>query len=281
MNGINVFDWTAGPFLMLYAVLYVVCLVVGSAIARATLAEGRPGTLSDPEEVAVLGRGRERLGEVIVSRLLERGALKVEKGKLVPQPGARGDSATESTILGLSTPIAWSKVRKVTDAAAGEIEQRLVRRGLLQDDGDAMRAALMACAPMFGLLLLGLGKAVVGSSRGHPVGFLIFLMIVTAGTILVRWLGASRATRAGKDALLHAVERADRLKLAPAQGEAAMAVALFGTGVLATSALGDFHRMRASSGNDSSGGGSDSGSSDGGSDGGSGCGSGGCGGCGS
>jgi uncharacterized protein (TIGR04222 family) len=273
--GLNVLDWTAGPFLTLYVVLYVVCLVACKVIANTTLADGRPGLVADPEEAAVLRRGRERLGEVIVSRMLERGALKVVKGKLVPQPGARGESATESTILGLTSPIPWPKVRKVTDLAAGEIEHRLVRRGLLQENADAMRAALFACWPLFGLLLLGLAKVVVGSSRGHPVGFLLFFMAVTVGTILVRWLGASQATRAGKDALRDAVERADRLKLAPAHGEAAMAVALFGTGVLATSALGDFHRMRASSGSDSGGG--DTGSSDGGS----GCGGGGCGGCGS
>lgn len=272
MNGINVFDWMAGPFLTLYVVLYVLCLVASKVIANTTLADGRPGVVADAEEAALLGRGRERLGEVIVSRMLERRALKVEKGKLVPQPGARGESATESTILGMSSPIAWSKLRKVTDLAAGEIEHRLVRRGLLQENADAMRAALFACLPLFGLLLLGLAKVVIGSSRGHPVGFLVFFMVITAGTIMVRWLGASQVTRAGKDALRDAVERADRLKLAPAQGEAAMAVALFGTGVLATSALGDFHRMRATSG------GSDSGGS---SDGGSGCGGGGCGGCGS
>ena len=274
--GLGVLDWTAGPFLTLYVLLYVACLIAGKVLANARLAEGRPGSVSDPEEAAVLGRGRERLGEVIASRLVERGALKVEKGKLVPQPGARGESATESRILSLPSPITWSSLRKVTDAAAGEIERRLVLRGLLQEDGDAMRAALFACLPLFGLLLLGLAKALVGSSRGHPVGFLVFFMIVTAGTIFVRWMGAPRQTRAGKDALLNAVERADRLKLAPAQGEAAMAVALFGTGVLATGALGEFHRMRTSSGD---GGGGDGGSSSSG-DGGSGCGGGGCGGCG-
>lgn len=275
--GLGVLDWTAGPFLTLYVLLYIGCLIASIIIARATLADGRPGTVADPEEAAVLGRGRERLGEVIASRLLERGALKVEKGKLVPQPGARGESATESTILALPSPIAWSKLRKVTDAAAAEIEQRLVRRGLMQEDGDAMRAALFACLPLFGLLALGLAKAVIGSSRGHPVGFLVFCMVVTAITIFVRWMGASRQTRAGREAVLEAVERADRLKLAPAHGEAAMAVALFGTGVLAASELGDFHRMRASN-SDGGSGGSDSGGGD---SGGSGCGGGGCGGCGS
>lgn len=275
MNGINVFDWTAGPFLQLYLVLFAVCLVASMFIARTTRADGRTGSVADPEEAAVLGRGRDRLGEVVVARLLERGALKIEKRKLVPQPGARGQSATESTILGLTSPIAWARLRQVTDLAAGEIEHRLVRRGLLLEAGEARRAALMACLPLVGLLLLGLGKALVGSSRGHPIGFLLLFMAITVITILVRVSAAPRATRAGKDALRDALVRAERLKLAPARGETAMAVALFGTSVLATSALGDFHRMRASSSDGGSGGG-DSGSSDGGS----GCGGGGCGGCG-
>lgn len=273
--GLGVLDWTAGPFLTLYVLLYVVCLAASMAIARARLAEGRPGVLADAEEAAIIGHGRGRLGEVIASRMLERGALKVERGKLVPRPGAHPESATESAILALPAPIAWPRLRKVTDTAAGEIEKRLVRRGLLLEDGEAMRAALVACLPLAGLLLLGLAKAVIGLSRGHPVGFLTIFLIVTAGTIFVRWMGASRQTRAGAQALKDAKARGGRLKLAPAHGEAAMAVALFGTGVLATSALGDFHRMRASSGD--SGGGGDS---SGGDSGGSGCGGGGCGGCG-
>ncbi len=273
--GLNVLDWTAGPFLTLYVLLYFACLAMSMAIARATLPDGRPGTVADPEEAAVLGRGKERLGEVITARLLERRALTVERGKLVPQPGAQGESAIENAILALPAPIAWSRLRKVTDVAAGEIEHRLVRRGLLQENADAMRASLIACLPLIGLLLLGLAKAVVGSSRGHPIGFLGLLMVITVGTVLFRWLGASQQTKAGRAALLDAAQRADRLKLAPVRGEAAMAVALFGTGVLATSDLGDFHRMRASSG-DSGGGGGDSGSGDGGG----GCGGGGCGGCG-
>lgn len=274
--GPNVLDWTAGPFLTLYILLYIAALVASVLLARFLRAEGRPGAVADAEEAAVLGRGRERLGEVVAARLLERGSLKVERGKLVPQPGARSESATEAAVLALPAPIGWSSLRKVTDRGLGEIEQRLVRRGLLQQAADARSAALIACMPLVVLLALGLAKALVGSSRGHPVGFLLFFLVVTVGTILVRWLNPSRKTRAGQAALLDAVDRADRLKLAPAHGEAAMAVALFGTGVLAAGGLDDFHRMRSSAA-DGGGGGGDTGSSDGG---GSGCGGGGCGGCG-
>ncbi len=275
MTGINVLDWTAGPFLTLYAALYLFCLVAGSVIVRRLRPDGHPGTIANAEEAAVLGPGRERLGEVIVARLIERKALTVAKGKLVPQPGARGQDAIESTILGLSAPIPWSKLRKVTDLHLGRVEQALVRRGLLLEKGPAMYLALVACLPLVGLLLLGLTKALVGSSRGHPVGFLILFMVVTVGTILFRWVAASRITRPGEAALAQARLQGNRLKLAPAYGEAGMAVALFGTGVLATGMMGDFHRMRASG--DGGSGGGDSGSSDGGS----GCGGGGCGGCGS
>lgn len=277
MNGFNVFDWTAGPFLALYAVLYVVCLVASFRIAATIRPPGSPGVLTNPEEAAVLGHGLDRLGEVVVARLLERGDLKVERGKLVKQPGASGQDGTERAILALPGPITWRSLRKVTDGVAQEVERRLVQRGLLMEQGEARANALIAAMPLIVLLLLGLGKALVGSSRGHPVGFLVLFMVITGLTILSRWLSASRATRYGRDALLQAVEQADRLKLAPVRGEMGMAVALFGTSVLATSSIGDFHRMRVNNG-DSGGGDGGSSSGDGGS---SGCGGGGCGGCGS
>lgn len=274
MNGINVFDWTAGPFLTLYAVLYLVCLVASFRIAATIRPEGSHGALADAEEAAVLGPGLDRLGEVVVARLLERGALTVERGKLVKQPGASGEDGAERAVLALSSPIGWSALRRAIDATAQDVDRRLVRRGLLMERGEARTNALITALPLIGLLLLGLGKALIGSARGHAVGYLVLFMVVTALTIMARWLTATRKTRGGEEALLQAVEQADRLKLAPAHGEAAMAVALFGTGVLATSTLGDFHRMRANSGD----GGGDGGSSSG--DGGSGCGAGGCGGCG-
>ncbi|MDK2769515.1 MAG: TIGR04222 domain-containing membrane protein [Sphingomonas sp.] len=82
--------------------------------------------------------------------------------------------------------------------------------------------------------------------------------------------------RAGTEALSTARKNADRIRRAPQTGETAMAVALFGTAVLAGSEFDAFHKLRAASG-DGGGSGGDSGSDGGGS----GCGGGGCGGCGS
>lgn len=282
MNGLNVLDWTAGPFLLLYAVLYIASLVSGRAIAQAMRPDGAPSRVTDPEELALLVRGPDRLADTVVARLLEQGSLRVERKRLFPVPGAAGHNSTERAILALPSPIRWGALRKVTDAAAGAVDHRLVRRGLLIDRGEARYIALVSSAPLALLFALGVAKAVVGAGRDKPIGFLIVFLIIAGVTVLVRLGSVRRLTHAGEVALFDAMESADRLKLAPAGGEAGMAVALFGTGVLAASSLDDFHRMRSSGGDGGSGGGDGGSSGDGSSgDGGSGCGGGGCGGCGS
>ena len=272
--GINVLDWTGGPFLALYGVLYVLALLASWLIARALVPPGMVGVLADAEEVAVLGAGRDRLAEATVARLLERGALTVTRRQLMVVPGAPGQGLAERAVLALPAPLRWRAVRAAVDGVRGGVEQRLIRRGLMQPQADAVKQALLACLPLAALIVLGLAKAQVGAGRGHPVGYLMVFLLVTAATVLIRCMRARRATRAGLDALALVRAERGRLRLAPDRGAADMAVALFGTSVLAIGTMGEFHRMRVNGGGDSG-----SSSGDGGGDGG--CGGGGCGGCGS
>ncbi len=82
--------------------------------------------------------------------------------------------------------------------------------------------------------------------------------------------GFDRRTLAGREALAEVQARADRLRRAPTHGEVDMAVALFGTAVLAASPWEDLHRLRSRSDGGDSGGGDSAGDG----------GDGGCGGCG-
>jgi hypothetical protein len=93
---------------------------------------------------------------------------------------------------------------------------------------------------------------------------------------VIRYFTVDRRTEAAMSAVEAAKTRAARLKAAPTTPEMGLAVALFGTTVLAGSAYQDFHRLRSSSG-DGDGGSSGDGSGGCGSGG---CGGGGCGGCG-
>ena len=148
--------------------------------------------------------------------------------------------------------------------------------GLLMDGWTALQLRFWQTTPYLLLFAFGWTKVQIGEARGKPVGFLIALLVITVVFALLRFAVLDRRTRAGKEVIEEARERSERLRRAPAEGETGLAVALFGTAVLAGSAWGDFHRMRAASGDGGSGGGGDGGSGCGGG----GCGGGGCGGCG-
>jgi uncharacterized protein (TIGR04222 family) len=137
----------------------------------------------------------------------------------------------------------------------------------------AARIRLLQTMPYFLLLGCGAIKLVIGMVRDAPVGFLVALLVVTAIATTLRYHNIDRRTQAGVNAVRSARLEADRLRRAPQSDESGMAVALFGTAVLAGSAFSGLHDMRtASSSSDSSSSGCSSDSS-------SGCSSG-CGGCG-
>jgi uncharacterized membrane protein YgcG len=139
---------------------------------------------------------------------------------------------------------------------------------------------------------LGVLKLGVGLWRDRPVGFLLMVLLF-ASMIGYGMLGSQpRRTRKGDKALaklradnaaLRTTAKADGAWGTMSSGSVAMAVALFGTGLLAASGMGDLRTYLMPPG---SGGGADvdvggdSGSDSGGGDGGSSCGGGGCGGCG-
>jgi uncharacterized protein (TIGR04222 family) len=141
------------------------------------------------------------------------------------------------------------------------------------DRGTVWQMRFWQTTPYLLLIVFGAIKVDVGLSRDKPVGFLTLLLILTAILALVRFLAVDRRTRGGIEVLADARARSDRLRRAPTPTETGMAVALFGTMVLAGSDMDGFHTMRSAS----SGGDGGSSSSDGG---GGGCGGGGCGGCG-
>ena len=271
------FDLTGEPFLILYIALLVAAVAAGLVLPARLRPQGRAQTVSDLDLLAVLTGGKARFVETLVARLLARGALVFAgENAFAPKRGARGDSAAEMRVLALSAPIKWTTIQSQLADYAGPVARRLASSGLHLTDDEAARTRWWQTLPFVLLIGFGTVKLMVGEMRERPVGFLIALLVVTAICSVIRWFVLDRRTQAAHDALADAARRNERLKRAPTGDEIGTAVALFGTGVLAGSAWGDFHRMRLSG--DSGG---DGGSSGGDSDGGSGCGGGGCGGCGS
>jgi len=269
------FDWTGGPFLILYLVLLVTVVIAGVMIPAWQLPEGRRQKVSDPDQLALLAGGRARLADSVVARLLAGRALVMNGKDKLDVRMRNGSSAAENSVLALTSPLDWTRIERTLRPTADSLNDRLQRVGLMLTSSERANLRYWALLPYLTLLMFGATKWFIGEARDRPIGFLTVLLIVTAILALIRALTIPKLTYAGTAALGDAREEADRIRRAPLAGEVGLAVALFGTGVLVGSEFGAFHTMRAASGGDSGASGGDSGGGDGG-----GCGGGGCGGCG-
>lgn len=269
----NPLNWDGPAFLAAYVLALIVSVPVSMILARLARPGGRSQPLSDPDSLAYLAGKGDRLADGVASRLLASGALLFEGGAF--RRGSGGSSAaSDRAVLALDPPFPWKDLVAALRPEGAAIERRLVSGGLMLDRAERHRVARIATAPFVLLLMIGAIKLFVGLARGRPILFLAILLFITLVFTLIRWTSVDDRTRAGRGALKEARRKHDRLKRAPTTGETAMAVALFGTSVLAGSAFADFHRWRTPS---DSGGSSDSSS---GGDSGCGGGSSGCGGCG-
>lgn len=276
--GLGPFDLTGGPFLQLYGGLLVLTILLGLLIPRWLRPDGRSIPTHDPDELAWLAGGKTRFVDSVVARLLAARALFiVGKSQFQPDNNHPTRNPAERSVLALSAPARWKAVERAIEAHADPIRRRLISNELLMDGGTVWQMRFWQTTPYLLLLLFGAIKLEVGMSRDRPVGYLTLLLILTAILALVRFLAVDRRTRSGQAAVVQARRSADRLRRAPTGEETGLAVALFGTTVLAGSAWADYHRMRSAGDGGSTS--SDSGSSSG-DGGGSGCGGGGCGGCG-
>lgn len=264
------FDLPGEPFLRLYATLLVLTVAAGLIIPRWLQPEGCEMRVRDPDRLAWLAGGPSRFADAVVARLLSVGAISIgEKKTLGLDRRGTARSPAKRGLLVLPSPATWKNVAHVMAQAARPIEREMVAAGLAMDEGTTWQMRFWQTAPYLMLLAFGTIKWEVGTLRDRPVGNLTGLLVLTAVFALARLLAVNRRTRAGDAALAEARSRADRLRRAPTPGEVDLAVALFGTAVLAGSPWAAFHQLR--SAHCGASGGSD----------GSGCGGGGgCGGCG-
>lgn len=273
----NLFEtWTGADFLAFYVVMLLTCLGLSLWIPANLRPAGRKVHLEDPEEIALLAGGAQRHALTVLADLYVQGAIdKTKKSKVsVIRTQAQTTSAGTAVLRKVGDFSLSETMRTLRDHAA-EIEQRLIRRGLMMRRDEALKLRVYAALPFLALFALGLYRQQAGEELGEPTGYLIALLIVTAVAGVFRLATGSARTMAGNRALKEWRTRSSRLKRAPQGGEVPLAVGIFGTGVLAGTPYAHVHAMRQSA----SGGDTGSGGGDGGSDGGGGCG-GGCGGCG-
>jgi uncharacterized protein (TIGR04222 family) len=269
-------------FLVLWAATLALCAVLRARFARA---HGSTTTVElGPYEVAHLAGGEQAVARALIATLVDQGELKVAvdgkrliTGECVadrsdPLERAAVQRCAQSGALGCSV----EGVREVVAAHSAQLSAALERAGLVFPEPLSRRWMLLALiAPAFGAI-----KLVTGLALHKPVG-LLFLLCAASVFVAFRWLGtAQRITPAGT-ALLRRVQLDTKAQLASADGALAtsvpigLAVGLFGTAILADTALAELGGVLASPSDSNAGG--DSGGDGG--DAGGGCGGDGCGGC--
>lgn len=264
-------DLNGGQFLALYGALLLLVIYLGFTIPRYLRKRGRDSGTIGSEQAAYLSGGKDRFIELVIARLLSSRRIAMAKDRKIEivQTGAVRDKA-EASVLALPSPFDWSAAENALGTHVRTVRDRLVADGLLMDRARVELIRLCQTLPYLLLMAFGISRWRYGDALGHPTGFLIALLILTAVFTLMRWLTPETRTRGGIAAIEKAQARAERLQRAPTADEIPLAVALFGTTVLIGSGLSDFHLMRTG----------DSSSDAGGGCGGGGGGCGGCGGCG-
>ncbi len=236
---------SGGSFLALYAgiaaAVFAGTWLLCRALARAPVSANGLGSASGgaltPEEVALL-RGGPPLAVTVAALDLRSG------GALEPLEGHRGRMRAAGSGPPSGNPLAgalWDAVatagrpvwapqlrRQLAHGPVmAEMRSDLRRRGLLLSSSVRRAIRALGLLPL-AVIALGVARLVAGSSNGKPVGYLTLeLCAVVAGWI---WLlvKSPRQSDAGRKALA-AVERA---RPSTGRGDAAMSVALSGTGVL-------------------------------------------------
>ena len=271
-------SWTGSDFLLFYSTLLGLAIVAAWWIPANLREPGRRSDPPDAEDAALLVGGRDRHTDTVIADLYARGGLMAaESNKLAVSNPVVAASPAGRILLAVREPFSRGEANNLLSVHLQRISARLRREGLLLREEDHLRLRWLSIAPFGALLMLGLYRQRAGSALGEPTGFLVALMVLTAVLAVLRFAKSDPRTRAGMAAVRDMRRSSSRLNRAPQAGEAALAVALFGTGVLIGTPWEPIHAMRRQGSSDSS---SDGSSSDGSSsDGGSGCG-GGCGGCG-
>jgi uncharacterized protein (TIGR04222 family) len=243
------FSLDGAHFLLLYAALLLATLLLCRHAAGRLRPEGHLQRLTDPDSLALLAGGTQRVAEAAVTRLMAAGQWRhADQDRFVPG-GKAGPvaSSLDRALLGLPMPVRWRDVSKVAAVEGKPLRHRLEMQHLLLDAEQRAQLRLVQALPPVALLAFGALRLAQGIPADKPVGYLTLLMVLTL-VLLIRNLVIDPRSRAGIAAVKAAQDAHRRLRLAAPDAEAGLAVALFGTVVLTGSWLETLHRLRSSSG---------------------------------
>ncbi len=296
--------WSGPAFLFAYVLAMFAALFLSGPARRLCrlgqrAAGATPPLASSPYELACLAGGGERAIQAAVVSLAQRGVLKAAadgSGFEIAGKLPRGAHALEAELYrevefgrGGASQLMHTGLR-----ALPPLQARLQQAGLVHSSSPAdIRCWRWAgCLPLLAVMSLGVVRAVVGVSRGRPIGFLVILLVISLLILLFKLATTPGLTVRGQAHLQEmrrrnaalgttAMQRATQLSAA----DLALGVALFGAAALGAESLAWmkpllFPTPQGSGGGDggSSSSSGDSGGSSCGSSCGGGCGGGGCGG---
>ncbi len=298
-GGLNPFALKNTDFLVTLGLSLVAAVCVGRVI-RSTMRT--PNATPEDEDLqlnweqtAYLGGGAGRLTTAAVARLVGRGLARLsDDGKTLTATGHAPDdtSRVERAVLG-SLPVsnevtALKPVQDAVDAAFAKEAERLDAKGVTISAARKLGIGFASLIPLAIVLVgLALPRLMMGLAEDKPVLFLIGVAVIGGFLGLAFTLaGSLRLSNRGRAILAQQKQRHAALKTGTQwenNSDAGMAVALFGTAVLAGTAIAPLQtwyprQTGEASSSGCGGGGCGSGCGGGGGDGGgSGCG-GGCGG---
>ncbi|WIX97746.1 TIGR04222 domain-containing membrane protein [Amycolatopsis mongoliensis] len=217
----------------LFTGLYLGLLLLPAAYAAVRtrqLLRGRAaGVPEKGEELALLTGGRTRAGEFVVARLLERQTIRMDgTGRVHRVRGSAPDDLGRAALARIGkTGTAVDSVRREVrqHPALVDLEHGLIARGLLVDVRKVRLTWVSTAVAYWAVVVLGVVRLIAGSSTGHPVGFLLGLLVLgTVAAVFVTTRAANtpevKATAAGRAAAREA-ERAGSLTSGPAGAVAA------------------------------------------------------------
>ena len=269
----NPLNWSAEPFLRLYAALGL-ALVAATFWLRSRIGNARPTYQRLNEtELAYLAGGASRVGDVALLCLMSDNGAVVEGKRhhiTVTDPSPLAKMFRPLPSMSFDAAMTRTAFQRAVEPLVAQARDRLRALGLSPSDAEAS-SFRMSILPLYALLAaFGLAKVYVGAGRGHPVGILIGFLFATGVAALICSARPAR-TRAGVEALRRQRDANERAARAPRDNELMVAVALTGAVVLSGTAYASVYDAWRTMGSDGGGGG-DSG-------GGCGGGGGGCGGC--
>jgi uncharacterized protein (TIGR04222 family) len=277
---VNPYDLTAGPFLSLYFML--LCLGIAFGFYE-HFREREPSPPADadrltPVELAFLARGAERASDTAAIGLLQANAAEYDFKR----------RELRATVLLPDIPqflLPFYRVlqrpKRVASLAGhfwpvlDTLRKDLVVRGLVYSAAESKKIAFQSAIPLFLLCGFGVVRVILGSNRGHPVGFITLLTLIAGVAGILFVLIQPRCRRAGRDAVRAYRNGNRRLMRAPMDDELLLALALTGVSTLRGTLYAPYGLARSAQN-----GGAGCGSSGGGGGCGGGGGGGGCGGCG-